>query len=204
MADEIQKRAFIDQQLETRTESFELNREGGEGAAMNQSDTLSKMPAIRSDRNLSLALEVLIEVPDLKGSRMGRGRTQPPSQEAISRPRYVRTKRRLRREVRVAGCALLALMPLVSLCTIGSSSQPSRVVACSIADTIAGRNNLAATAPRDRAMEPASNASRSTRAVVLSVEPPALVPGNDTEVPVVFPGYVLPDDSLEDAAHEGS
>jgi len=204
MADEIQKRAFIYQQLETRTEIFELNREGGEGAAMSQSDTLSKMPAIRSDRDLSLALEVLIEVPDLKGSRMGRGKVQSPRREATSRPKCVRTKRRLRREVRVAGCALLALMPLVSLCTIGSSSQPSRVVACSIADTIAGRNNLAAKAPRDRALEPGTNASRSTGAVVLSVEPPAQVPGNDTEVPVVFPGYVLPDDSLEDAAHEGS
>ena len=31
-----------------------------------------------------------------------------------------------------------------------------------------------------------------------------LAPGNDTEVPVVFPGYVLPDDSLEDSTHEGS
>ena len=29
-------------------------------------------------------------------------------------------------------------------------------------------------------------------------------PGKDVVVPVVFPGYLLPVDSLEDAAHEGS
>jgi len=29
-------------------------------------------------------------------------------------------------------------------------------------------------------------------------------PVADGEVPVIFPGYVLPDDNLEEAAHEGS
>ena len=34
--------------------------------------------------------------------------------------------------------------------------------------------------------------------VVLSIEPATAAPVADTEVPVIFPGYVLPDDSLED------
>ena len=46
--------------------------------------------------------------------------------------------------------------------------------------------------------------SGSPGVVVLSIEPAGAGPGTDTEVPVVFPGYVLPDDSLEDSAHEGS
>jgi hypothetical protein len=171
---------------------------------MKESNTLSTMPAIRSFRAVPLSLEVLIEVPELRGGRMGRGKTQSPWRTATSRPRYVRTKRRLRREVRVAGCALLALMPLVSACTMGWSSRPSRVVACSIAEMTAEKNNLAVSAPRDRVLAPGTNALGATEAVVLSVEPAGLVPGSDTEVPVVFPGYVLPDDSLEDAAHEGS
>ena len=39
---------------------------------------------------------------------------------------------------------------------------------------------------------------------MLSIEPAVTAPGTDAEVPVVFPGYVLPDDSLEDSTHEGS
>ena len=38
----------------------------------------------------------------------------------------------------------------------------------------------------------------------LSIEPAVAAPVADAEVPVVFPGYVLPDDSLEEPAHEGS
>ena len=40
--------------------------------------------------------------------------------------------------------------------------------------------------------------------VVLSIEPATVAPGPETEVPVVFPGYVLPDDSLEESSHAGS
>ena len=36
------------------------------------------------------------------------------------------------------------------------------------------------------------------------VEPAVAVPGTGTEAPVIFPGYVLPDDSREDSVHEGS
>jgi hypothetical protein len=40
--------------------------------------------------------------------------------------------------------------------------------------------------------------------VVLSIESVAGAPASDTEISIVFPGYVLPDDSLEEPAHEGS
>jgi len=172
---------------------------------MKESNTLSTMSAIRSDRDLLLSLEVLIEVPGLKGSRIGHGKTQSLWREATSRPKHRRTKRRLRREVRVAGCALLALIPLVSACTIGWSGQPGRVVACSIADTAADSRSLSASAPRDRAIEPGNDSLRGANgAVVLSGEPGPHVPGNDPEVPVVFPGFLLPDDGVEDGSHEGS
>jgi hypothetical protein len=42
------------------------------------------------------------------------------------------------------------------------------------------------------------------QAVVLSLESVAGAPAGDSEVSIVFPGYVLPDDSLEEPAHEGS
>jgi hypothetical protein len=40
--------------------------------------------------------------------------------------------------------------------------------------------------------------------VLLTIEPAAGLPALDAEVPVVLPGYVLPVDSLEEPAHEGS
>jgi hypothetical protein len=44
----------------------------------------------------------------------------------------------------------------------------------------------------------------SSRAIVLFIEPAATASGAEPAAPVVFPGYVLPDDSLEDRSHEGS
>jgi hypothetical protein len=171
---------------------------------MNESNTLSTVPRIRPFRTVLLPLEVLIEVPELKGCQMVRGRTQSPRHAATSPPSFARTRRRLRREVRVAGCALLALMPIVSACTSGWSSRPSRVVACSIANATAESKNLAAFASPDQGHKRGSDALAATRAVLLSDEATGVGPGNDVEVPVVFPGYLLPVDSLEDAAHEGS
>jgi hypothetical protein len=171
---------------------------------MNECDTRSNMPAIRPFRAVPLPLQVLIEVPDLKGYQMVAGRTRSPRRAATSRPRHICTKRRLRREVRVAGCALLALMPIVSACTTGWSSRPSRVVACSIANTTAESDGLAAFAPRNQALAPGTDPLGTTGAVLLSNEVTGVVQGNDVEVPVVFPGYLLPVDGLEDAAHEGS
>jgi hypothetical protein len=200
----VENLAFIYQRLETKTGNFELKPRGGEGAAMKESNTLSTMPAIRPFRAVPLPLDVLIEVPDVRGYRMERGRTRSPGRAATSWTRHARTKRRLRREVRMAGCVLLALMPIVSACTTGWSSRPDRVVACSIGDTAPEHENLAAFSAHERTLERGGNVVESNGPVVLSVEPAGVVPGNDKVVPVVFPGYLLPVDSLEDAAHEGS
>ena len=51
---------------------------------------------------------------------------------------------------------------------------------------------------------PGGGHAELTRVVVLSSEPASAARGADTQVPVVFPGYVLPDDSLEEPTHEGS
>jgi hypothetical protein len=40
--------------------------------------------------------------------------------------------------------------------------------------------------------------------VLLSTEPMVAAPAAEAEVPIVFPGYVLPDDTFEEPAHEGS
>ena len=40
--------------------------------------------------------------------------------------------------------------------------------------------------------------------VLLSIEPVGTAVDSDTETPVVFPGYLLPDDHHEEPVHEGS
>jgi hypothetical protein len=40
--------------------------------------------------------------------------------------------------------------------------------------------------------------------ISISIEPAALAPYADAESPVVFPGYLLPDDGCEEPAHAGS
>ena len=125
-------------------------------------------------------------------------------------PRIGRPRRRLRRQVRVAGCALLTLAPLVSLCTLGwSSSHPSRILACSIADASEPATFPQKFAnPRDQSLSVGIRTGPpvfgSPGAVAISIEPAGAAPGADSGVPVNFPGYLLPDDGREDRAHEGS
>ena len=172
---------------------------------MSQAETHVTMPAITADRALPRSLGLLIEVPEVKTRRTRRARPQVAEHLKSRRPSPVRPKRRLRREVRIAGCALLALAPLLSACTVGWSGRPGRVLACSIAEANAPGHPLEpSTGPRDASGRSALPPVSSAGAVVLSIEPPVTVPGIDTEVPVVFPGYVLPDDSLEETTHEGS
>jgi hypothetical protein len=40
--------------------------------------------------------------------------------------------------------------------------------------------------------------------ISISIEPAALAPYADAESPVVFPGYLLPDDGCEEPPHAGS
>jgi len=41
-------------------------------------------------------------------------------------------------------------------------------------------------------------------AVLISIEPAVGSNDSENETPVVFPGYILPDDHREESAHEGS
>jgi hypothetical protein len=157
----------------------------------------------RSKRPVGVSPAVLIEVPAVRSRRMRRV-TPVLSARLTRRNHQARRRRRLRREVRLMGCALLALAPLVSAGTMAWSGKTSRVVACSISDPASdgdpsgSHDGRASTSGRPRA------AVGSPGVVLLSIEPAVVSPGSDADVPVVFPGYVLPDDSHEDKTHEGS
>jgi hypothetical protein len=172
---------------------------------MSEADTLLTMPSTRADRAVPRSLALLIEVPEVKVRRTRRARPRVADHQETRRASPVHRKRRLRREVRIAGCAILALAPLLSAYRMDWSGRPGRVLACSIAEATAPGQPLERGADRreafgQSALPPVSSAG----VVVISIEPAVAAPGTDTKVPVVFPGYVLPDDSREETTHEGS
>ena len=177
---------------------------------MSQAEALLTMPAIRSEETRSQLLAILIEVPavmvhPVKRSRAAVSRRPRPRHFERRRPR-----RRLRRPVRLAGCALLTLAPLLSLCTLGWTGRPGRVLACAIPETAHPGTEVSARisvpVPNPGSQQSAESASPigSSDVATLAIEPVVAVPGSDGRVPVIFPGYVLPDDGFEDKAHAGS
>ena len=176
---------------------------------MSQADLVIDMPANQSEQALPHALAVLIEIPAINPLPVARAHRSIPRgvRNAGGRRRY--SRRRLRREFSLAGCALIALVPLVSACTLGWSNRPERIVACAIPDPLQSqgatdRDGFFENRPPARESREGQSEIASSGAVVLSIEPAAVAPGSAAENPVIFPGYVLPDDSREDSLHEGS
>jgi hypothetical protein len=114
--------------------------------------------------------------------------------------------------VRVAGRVFLVLAPFVAA-AVPSPSQSNRTTQGtdrSVAVAVAVERTRERIDPAGEAgLRPSPADGRSiggdlgTLPEVLSIESVAGTPA-DAEVPIVFPGYVLPDDSLEEPAHGGS
>jgi hypothetical protein len=181
---------------------------GARNTAVSRTDTLLPMTLIRPEQARSRSLAVLIEVPAVKAHPAERGTWPSPRRLEASKPRVNRPRRRLRRRVRLAGCALLALVPMVSLGTLGWSSRPSRILACAIPDVSesGARAQGSGDSPSvsNRSAASVEYEMSSSGMITLSVEPATGSSTADARVPVIFPGYVLPDDALEDRAHAGS
>jgi hypothetical protein len=175
---------------------------------MSRAEFLVAVSTSRSQRMLPRTPAILIAVPAVNDGRRRRLSATASAQNRSWQHQTRRPRRRLRRGVRLAGCAVLALAPFASACTLGWSSRPARIVACSIPETphqAEGGDGLGAhPGPGSRNAESAGTSNGSAAAVVLSIEPAAAAPGALPAVPVIFPGYVLPDDSIEDRSHEGS
>ena len=172
---------------------------------MISTDTLLSVPPRTTDRAGLRTFACLIEVPDVRRPRSGRVRPRGLGRWDSGQPSRPRAKRRLRREVRVAGYALLALAPLFGACALGRPDRPARVLACSIAEATAPERVLASNGdPRDAFRPSLDSPGSSPGVVILSSGTVAPASGAESDVPVVFPGYVLPDDSLEESTHEGS
>ncbi len=163
-----------------------------------------------SQRMLLHSLAVMIEVPAVKPSPIERvPRTNSRTARTVKRASR-RSRRRVRRKVYLAGCTLLALVPIVSACTLGWSNRPDRIIACSIPEPLQAastmdRDSFSQMAPSDGTETATGQAMiASRRTAIVSGEAAAVAPVSAVEPPVILPGYLLPDDSREDVLHEGS
>lgn len=157
---------------------------------MTREQGLQAWPSIRPTRfEASNSLPVLIQVPAVSG-----GPHRPRSSASWARVRPTARRRRLRREVRWTGYALLATMPLAFAILLFGGGRPSVSLASS------AMPQQIATPPEN---ESSSEATRppSISITIEPTSPPSMV---DVEAPVDFPGYLLPDDEREESAHAGS
>jgi hypothetical protein len=156
---------------------------------MNRDQGLQTWPPPRPSHAATHAvLPILIQIPELPESLQNQGprtvRARPRS--AVSRPR-----RRLRREVRMAGYGILLMGTLAWISPALRGALPVFV-----AQT--GR------APGSGEVLGTARVSGARPTISISIEPAALAPYAEAESPVVFPGYLLPDDGGEEPAHAGS
>jgi hypothetical protein len=190
--------------------------------AMIRLDTEPTTPGLQTGRTPADGMALLIQVPRIAEPRRC-GRVWRPEAAAPSRPAWpgssrpvpsgrdrsaVRPRRRLRRGVRRAGGSLLALALMAGTFTMGWTTRGSGIPRLAILGTAAlardrGRAPSAfadgarpsADAPGDRDADGEADA--------IAAAPALGPPVAEAEVPVVFPGYVLPDDRREEPAHEG-
>jgi hypothetical protein len=175
---------------------------------MSRTEALPPIPKSTpcAEPGYSDVVPLLIQVPSVHPA----GRmllSEPPSAVVLRFRRARRVRRRLRREVRVAGLALLAFLPLPLAAALAPwVSHPPGSLASSrvlLIATSPERGDLPLLDHRAGLWSSATETS-STSPVLLSIEPVGSAPDSDAESPVVFPGYLLPDDSHEELAHEGS
>jgi hypothetical protein len=161
-----------------------------------------------SDRG---SLPVLIEVPDLKMPK--RGTRGPHVRSATNRDRgrlhaSSPRQRRLRRPVRLSAYALLAVTASLVATALFWTDRRGLAMAASGRESWKGTTERVCLADRDapgRSLDAHQTAaSHAAHVVLLSIESAAPPASAEADVPVVFPGYLLPDDSREEPGHEGS
>jgi hypothetical protein len=172
---------------------------------MSRDDMLPVVKTFRPVPRGSRAVLVLIEVPKVRDlgtcPRAARRAPYRLDPRAARRP----ARRRLRREFRVAARMLLALLPILwagSLVWSRASKQDGRAAAAS-GDSREGVSGSRRDQRRvfDVGGPPAIALMPS---FVVTLDPAVAAAAPDPEAPVVFPGYLLPVDSLQESVHEGN
>lgn len=163
---------------------------------MTQTELFPEAMTSRPERDGRRRDMVLIQVPYVRDRRTaagrGRERSRPYCQDLVRPVGGRRPRRRLRREIRMAAFAGLAFAPVFLAAGVWCLHSTRPLAAAEVASF-------------SRSVEAAdSEADATPTAVLISIEPAGGVIEAETETPVVFPGYLLPDDHREEAVHEGS
>jgi len=179
---------------------------------MNPVKAAPALPHCRADHTPRTDFRVLIEVPALPVHAAHAGVAPRRSRwvvEADRRPhryppRRPQTRRRLKREVKIAAGVLFTLLPCVFHASTAWSGRLGTIAA----------SRLTRTAHPDVEREEpgvgsslARQVSRSVfepAVVLMSIEPAQTGLKSNAELPVNLPGYLLPEDSIEEITHEGS
>jgi hypothetical protein len=103
----------------------------------------------------------------------------------------IKPRRRLRREVRVVGYGVLFIGTLAWISPVLRGTLP---VFLTQSDRVQASRGVLDT----------SRVLGARPTISISIEPAALAPYAEADSPVVFPGYLLPDDGGEEPAHAGS
>ena len=178
---------------------------------MSQTHTYRMTARTRAGRSPVVDLAVLIEVPQVAAPR-ARHTSMSSSRESwrASTLRRHRPRRRLRRSVRLAGWSVLAMLPILGGGALGWASLASRAVNLPAWSELTEAGNptsndlVGMIGSRRPVVVPTEASIDNSSVVVESIEPTIGAPIVETEVSVIFPGYLLPDDSREEAANEGS
>ncbi|MHB1560071.1 MAG: hypothetical protein ACYC61_21685 [Isosphaeraceae bacterium] len=172
---------------------------------MTQLDTEPTRARLRTPRARGELVPLLIQVPRVEPSprRVRGGRPEEAGRNSSWRGGrrgqpfgQARPRRRLRREIRLTGCWILAMAAMGGTFTIGWMSRGARAVqpTARIAAAPAwgdGRSSL-------------ESAAADLPAAIEAVEAVPSDSVRDADISVILPGYLLPDDSREESAHEGS
>jgi hypothetical protein len=101
----------------------------------------------------------------------------------------------------MAGWSLMVLASMAGTFTLGWTSRENRFSRLPLlrAAESAG-HGVRLSSSDDRR----SNGDPSRESEMVATGPAVGAPAADADAPVIFPGYVVPDDSLEEPAHEGN
>jgi hypothetical protein len=196
------------------------DRQEREVTAMMRLDTDPMMPAPRTGRAATEIMPLLIQVPRV-AEPTARGRLRRPESAGhgasarwiASRPggsasprREARPRRRLRLGVRRAGWSLMALAAMAGTFAMGwttGAGSPRLPLLRTAAPALDPGGTSPFVVDVGRWSDTPTPAAE-TRGDASATAPTLGAPVADAEVPVVFPGYLLPDNNREESAHEGS
>jgi len=180
-------------------------------------DTDPMTPGPRTGRGLPAAMPLLIQVPRVDEPR---GHARSWRTEAAGRYRharrgpvrsmagdpsrsYGRPRRRLRRGVRRAAWSLLVVAAMAGTFTLGWTTRGGGAPGLPLLRT-AALDREAVGRVTDLKADDRSAPEPPAGADAVATAPALAAPVADAEVPVIFRGYLLPDNSREESAHEGS